>query len=136
MEEVEILKIGSILPTFRNKPTVMVVHNAGPTFEYYVNKLKENCIEKFSFQKTAQSIVGYPSVFRSSLIGNQSSYELKGISDGDPIIGKPYTINNSTWHTSTVEEIIDDCVIITKNSVYAIHTISKLRDEKLKNIGL
>ena len=142
MEEVEILKIGSILPTFRNKPTVMVVHDAGPTFEYYVNKLKENCIEKFSFQKTAQSIVGYPSVFtfakfaRSSLVGNQPSYKLKGISDGDPIIGKPYTINNSTWHTSTVEEIIDDCVIITKNSVYAIHTTSKLRDEKLKNIGL
>ena len=135
MEEVEILKIGSILPTFRNKPTVMVVHNAGPTFEYYVNKLKENC-DKYSFLKTEQSIVGYPSVFRSSLIGNQPSYELKGTSDGDPIIGKPYTINNSTWYTTTVEEIIDDCVIITKNSVYAIHTISKLRDEKLKNIGL
>jgi hypothetical protein len=131
MEEVEILKIGSILPTLRNKPTVMVVHNAGPTFEYYVNKLKENCIEKFSFQKTAQSIVGYPRGFYFA-----QCYELKGISDGDPIIGKPYTINNSTWHTSTVEEIIDDCVIITKNSVYAIHTISKLRDEKLKNIGL
>ena len=148
-KEVEILKIGSILPVmpikgtrvydtsqFKNKPTVMVVHNAGPTFEYYVNKLKENCIDRFSFQKTSQSIVGYPFVFRSSLVGNQPSLELKGISDGDPIIGKPYTINNSTWHTSTVEEIIDDCVIITKNSVYAIHNISDVRDLKLNDLGL
>jgi len=149
-KEVEILKIGSILPVmplikgtrvydtsqFKNKQTIMVVYDGGPLFDYYVNKLRESCKDEYSFQKTAQSIVGYPNVFRSSLVGNQPTTSLKGISDGEPQIDHIYTINNSSWHTTKVIKIIDGCVLITKNSVYAIHNLSDLRENKLGELGL
>lgn len=147
-KEVEILKIGSILPPtpilgtrvydtsqFRRK-TIMIVSDGGKLFNYYVNRLIVNCCDEYSYQRTTQSIVGYPNVFRSSLVGNQPTNELKGISDGDPIVGQSYTINNSSWHSSKVERVIDDCIIITKNSVYAIHSISDIRDKKLKDLGI
>ena len=147
-KEVEILKIGKILQItpisgsrvydtsqFR-KQTIMIVNDGGKLFEYYVNRLIVNCGDEYSYLRTAQSIVGYPNVFRSSLVGNQPTNELKGISDGDPIVGQSYTINNSSWHSSKVERVIDDCIIITKNSVYAIHNISDIRDKKLKDLGI
>lgn len=151
-KEVEILKIGSILPVmpfikgtrvydtsqFKNKQTIMVVYDGGPLFDYYVNKLKENCEDKYSFQRTAQSIVGYPIVANVGVLKrvNQPTNQLKGISDGFPIVGQPYTINNSSWHTSEVIKIIDGFIIMTKNSVYAIHNLSNIRENKLGELGL
>ena len=146
-KEVEILKIGSVMPIvpilgsrvydtsqFR-KTTIMVVYDGGKLFDYYIDILKKNC-DEYSYQKTAQSIVGYPNVFRSSLVGNQPVDTLKGISDGDPIVGQSYTINNSSWHTSKVERIIDGCILITKNSVYAIHNLSDVREKKLNDLDI
>jgi hypothetical protein len=143
-KEVEILKIGSVMPIvpilgarvydtsqFRKK-TIMVVFDGGKLFDYYVNGLIVNCGE-YSYQRTAQSIVGSPFSFRP---GVKSENILKGISDGEPIIGQSYTINNSSWHTSKVERIIDGCILITKNSVYAIHNLSDVREKKLKYLGL
>ena len=143
-KEVEILKIGSVMQIvpilgarvydtsqFRKK-TIMVVFDGGKLFDYYVNGLIVNCGE-YSYQRTAQSIVGSPFSFRP---GVKSENILKGISDGEPIIGQSYTINNSSWHTSKVERIIDGCVLITKNSVYAIHNLSDIREKKLKDLGL
>lgn len=145
-KEVEILKIGRILPflgnrlhdtsQFISKQTIMVVHNDVKLFDYYVSLLKNECGDKYNYLKSEQSIIGYPTVFKNPIRSNHPTYGLKGISDGDPIIGKPYTINNSNWHTSTVERIIDDCVIITENSVYAIHNISDIRNKKIKDLGL
>ncbi len=147
-KEVEILKLGSIMPVTPikgtrvydthqfKKQTIMVVNNGGPLFDYYVSILKENCEIDYNFLKTEKSIVGTPQIFRSSLIGNKPVDTLKGISDGDPIVGNSYTINNSSWHTSKVEKIIDDCILITKNSVYAIHNLSDVRDKKLNNLGI
>ena len=60
----------------------------------------------------------------------------RGIEDGSPIVGESYTLDNSSWYTSRIERVIDDCIIITKNSVYAIHSISDLRDKKLNNLGI
>ena len=143
-KEVEILKIGSVMPIvpilgarvydtsqFRKK-TIMVVFDGGKLFDYYIDILKKNC-DEYSYQKTAQSIVGSPFSFRP---GVKSENILKGISDGEPIIGQSYTINNSSWHTSKVERIIDGCILITKNSVYAIHNLSDVREKKLKDLGL
>jgi hypothetical protein len=147
-KEVEILKIGNIMPVlpikgtrvydtsqFRDKQTIMVVSDGGYLFDYYINILRSNC-DDYNYLKTAKSIVGKPQTFRSSLVGNQPVDTLKGLSDGDPQIGQSYTINNSSWYTSKVEKIIDGCVIITKNSVYAIHNVSDVRDSKLRNIGI
>jgi hypothetical protein len=146
-KEVEILKIGSILPVmpikgtrvydtaqFKNKQTIMIVSDGGELFDYYVNILRNNC-DDYNYLKTTKSIVGKPQTFRSSLVGKPVD-TLKGVSDGYPIIGQSYTINNSSWHTSKVEKIIDDYIIVTKNSVYAIHNLSDLRNKKINNLGL
>ena len=143
--EVEILKIGSVMPIvpilgisvydtsqFRKK-TIMIVFDGGKLFDYYVSRLIINCGDEYSYQRTAQSIVGSPFNFRP---GVKSENILKGLSDGDPIVGQSYTINNSSWYTSKVERIIDGCILITKNSVYAIHNVSKLRDKKLNDLGI
>jgi len=125
---VEILKIGNILPAVSSsgKKTIMIVSDGEQLFDYYVSILIQNC-DEYSFLKTSKSIVGKPQVFKSSLLGNQFMDTLKGLSDGDPVVGQSFTINNSSWYTSKVEKIIDDCIIITKNSVYAIHNLSDVR---------
>lgn len=120
---------------FGNKQTIMVVYDGDQLFDYYVSILMQNCNE-YSFLKTTKSIIGKPLFFRSSLLGNQFMDTLKGLSDGDPVVGQSYTINNSSWYTSKVEKIIDDCIIITKNSVYAIHNLSDVRQKKLDGLGL
>ena len=120
---------------FGNKQTIMVVYDGDQLFDYYVSILMQNCNE-YSFLKTTKSIVGKPQVFRSSLLGNQFMDTLKGLSDGDPVVGQSFTINNSSWYTSKVEKIIDDFIIITNNSVYAIHNLSDVRNKKINNLGL
>ena len=41
-----------------------------------------------------------------------------------------------SWSTTVVVNIINDDIIITKNSIYAIHDVSKMRDKKLKDLGI
>lgn len=144
--QVEILKIGKILPIvpikgtniydtsqFR-KVTIMVVHDCGELFDYYVSILRDNC-DNYSFLKTEQSIVGYP--FTEKFFGQHKLHTTcKGIPDSKPIIGHSFSLNGGGWHTSKVKKIIDDCVIITNNSVYAIHDISSFRERKLNNLGI
>jgi hypothetical protein len=136
-KEVEILKIGTILPDIKGgrEFTIMVVYNGGPIFDHYVSILREKCGDEYKYLKTDKAIVGTPSVFRSSLLGSVKVTSLKGLSDGDPIVGQSYTINNSSWYTSKVDRIVDEDILITRNSVYVIHDISKLRDKKLQDLG-
>ena len=144
MKEVEILKIGNVLPAGKltsfhpnlpsKKQTIMVVDNGGSLFDHYVSILRNSC-DDYGFLKAAKSIVGDPQVFRSSLLGHKTSV-LKGTSDGDPILGMSYTINSGSWRTSKVEKIIDNCIIITSNSVYAIHNLSDFRNKKIEDLGI
>ena len=130
-KEVEILKIGSILPVMPIKGTRVYdtsQFDGGELFDYYIGILRKNC-DEYGYQKTAKSIIGKPHPFKFN------DDTLKGISDGDPIVGQSYTIGNSSWHTSTVKKVIDDCILITKNSVYAIHNLSDVRDRKLNDLG-
>lgn len=135
-KEVEILKIGTILPDIKDgrEFTIMVVYNGGLIFDYYVKILREKCGDEYKYLKTDKSIVGTPSVFRSSLLGSVKAPSLKGIPDGDPMVGQSYSIDGN-WHTSTVNRIVDEDILITKNSVYVIHDVSKLRDKKLQDLG-
>lgn len=135
--EVEIIKIGNIIGPksfpFSNEgddKIILVATDGDVVYNYYLEILKKNK-PYFRYQKTVQSIVGYPTI--SYLEKNKT---LIGNSDGEAIIGKPYTINNSLWHTSNVEEIIENCVLVTKNSIYAIHSLSKLRDKKISDLGI
>ena len=144
-KEVEILKIGSIIPAIRsgkgivdegNKEsiaTIMVVFDGGHLFDHYVSILKEFCGDEYKYLKTAQSIVGTPNNLQFNI--KKKGNTLKGISDGDPVVGQSYSID-SYWRTSTVVKIIDEDILITKNSVYAIHNPSKIRDKKLSDLGI
>lgn len=139
--EVEVLKIGSIIPRVvggkidSEKKTIMVVYDGGPLFDHYVSILKEKCSDEYSYLKTQKSIVGTPSnrPDRFSKFEKPSD-TLKGRPDGVPEVGKSYTVDS--WRTSTVEKIIDDDILITRNSVYAIHNVEKLRDKKLNDLGI
>jgi len=133
-KEVEILKIGSIIPT-EGRDTIMVVYNAGPIFDHYVTILKEKCGDEYKYLKTQQSIVGTPSdrPDRFSRFDKPSN-TLKGIQNKEPKIGESYGVVN--WYTSTVNKIIDDNILITRNSVYAIHDVPKLRDKILNDLGI
>ena len=133
-KEVEILKIGSIIPT-EGRDTIMVVYNAGPIFDHYVSILREKCGDEYKYLKTDQSIVGTPSdrPDRFSRFDKPSN-TLKGIQNKEPKIGESYGVVN--WYTSTVIKIIDDNILITRNSVYAIHDVPKLRDKILNDLGI
>ena len=133
-KEVEILKIGSIIPT-EGRNTIMVVYDGGPLFDHYVSILREKCGDEYKYLKTQQSIVGTPSdrPDRFSRFDKPSN-TLKGIQNADPVVGESYGIGN--WYTSTVNKIIDDNILITRNSVYAIHDVSKLRDKILNDLGI
>ena len=73
-KEVEILKIGSIIPRvvggkintcyddYTDAETIMVVFNGGPLFDHYVAILKEKCGDRYKYLKTDQSIVGTPDI--------------------------------------------------------------------------
>ncbi len=149
-KEVEILKIGSIIPSIRSRTfeslivdegnkesiaTIMVVRNGGPVFDHYVSILREKCGDEYKYLKTDQSIVGTPNN-RSSRFSkfDKPSDTLKGMQNDEPEIGKSYGVEN--WYSSTVNEIIDEDILITRNSVYAIHNVSKLRDKKLNDLGI
>jgi hypothetical protein len=141
-KEVEILKIGSLLPVspikgtrvydtsqFR-KQTIMIVSNGGPIFDHYVNIIIKELSDDYVLLKTEKSIVGGPFSYRP---GNNNG-RLIGELDGPIVIGMSFAVEN--WHSSVVERVIDDTIVITKNSVYAIHDISNLRDKKLQYLGL
>ena len=107
-KEVEILKIGNVMPVlpikgtrvydssqFR-KQTIMIVNNGGFLFDHYVSILRENCESDYSFLKTEQSIIGYPQLFRTP---HKQSDTIKGISDGEPIIGNLCQRCGKMWGT-------------------------------------
>lgn len=144
-KEVEILKIGTIVPEViskweisegkkEGKSTIMVVCNGGPIFDHYVSILREKCGDEYKYLKTHQSIVGTPEQFRSSLVGYKKVDRIKGIQNEEPEVGKSYEVGY--WRTSTIMRIIDEDILITRNSVYAIHNPSKIRDKRLNDLGI
>lgn len=143
--EVEIIKIGEILRNdiLKNESrfVVMTVEDDDPTVNYYLSIFKDyvqSYLPNYSLLKT-QGIIrgsGEDRYFSGNFNGLKSHKHIRGRSDGDPIIGQSFTINNSSWHTSKVDNIIGDNIIMTKNSVYAIHNTSSMREQKLKNLGI
>jgi hypothetical protein len=140
-KEVEILKIGSIIPRVigdkinADSETIMVVSDGGPLFDHYISILKEKCGDDYQYIKTQKSIVGTPDnrPDRFSKFDKPSD-TLKGIQNADPVVGQSYGIGS--WYTSTVNKIIDEDILLTRNSVYAIHNPSKIRDKILNDLGI
>lgn len=121
MRKVEILKIGTIIP----ETILMVVVDGGPVYDYYIDILRKSCGNDYKYLKTEKLIVG--------AVSHPKSVQKF---DSEPEVGKAFTINNGSWQTSTVTRIVSDSVFITKNSVYAIHEVDKLRHQKLNDLGI
>ena len=133
MREVELYKIGTVLSPIKDKKQMMmVVYNAGEPCDSYIKILREHCKEEYSFMKTDKAIIGTPKMsMRSHLYEGHS---IKGNLYRDPVVGETMSIGN--WMTSKIDRIIDDCIIITKNSVYAIHDPALIREKKLNDLGI
>ncbi len=133
MREIEIYKIATILSPMKDKKQMMmVVYNAGEPCDSYVKILREHCEEEYSFMKTDKAIIGPAKMSMKSNI--YAGHSFKGILEDDPTVGKVLSLGH--WRTSVVDRIIEDCVIITKNSVYAIHDLALIREKKLNDLGI
>jgi len=134
-KEVEILKLGSIMPTIKHnvkspKETIMVVSDGGHIFDHYLSILRKELAGDYNFLKTTKMIVGGPFSYRP---GNNDS-RLIGKLDGDLVVGMSFAVGS--WHSSIVQKIINKNIAITNNSVYVIHNLSDFRDKKLEDLGI
>ena len=146
MKEVEVIKLGEIIGRLSGegalKPVVMTITDGGEIVDYYLDiflrnmkdELKENGVR---IQRTAGGIVSATPHFGDILRGKVPTGKgRKGIEDGEPIVGESYTLDNNSWHTSRVDRVIENCVLVTKNSIYAIHTLQNIRNRKLDDLGI
>ena len=134
--KIEIYKIGTLLPAIpsREKPIMMVVFDAGEPCDTYVKILRERFSEEYSFLKTQKVIIGTPKMGMRGQV--RRGHSIIGLEDAAPMEGQPYTIDSGSWHTSRVEKVVDGCVLITKNSIYALHDPAEMRDKKLDVLGI
>lgn len=133
MREIEIYKIATILSPIKDKKQMMmVVYNAGEPCDSYVKILREHCEEEYSFMKTDKAIIGPAKMSMKSNI--YAGHSIKGTLEDDPTVGKVLSLGH--WRTSVVDRIIEDCVIITRNSVYVIHDLALIREKKLNDLGI
>jgi len=138
MKEVEIIKIGDILGQLNHKqlhkdPYILIVSDGGEIVDHYNEILKRNS-EGYKIQKTTVDIYDrFGDMARGKIAKGKSR---KGIEDDIPEVGEYYTLDNGTWHTSRINKVIEDCILITKNSVYAIHSIAQHREKKLNELGI
>ena len=129
--EIEILKLGSIMTTKQSNGLrrLNIVCDGGPIFDYYKNLIIEHTSTYFEFYETEQIYIGGPFPYNDPR-------KLVGQLEDKPIVGQPLTLRSQRWYSSIITNIINDFIIITKNSVYIIHDLSNLRDQKLQNIGI
>lgn len=132
MNKVEIIKIAEIFRS-ANKPHIM--YEETPRTKLYVGKLIDFVNENYTNYAAIKSmgVIRQPHFDSLNYLKRTT---LTGVPDGNPIVGKPFTINNSSWHTSVVVDVISDNLFITKNSVYLLYDKSVDRDNKLKELGI
>jgi len=153
-EEVHIIKIGEIIGPIGERKAYLMVDEDDDINKYYVNIVREHFKDTHMIMKSS-GIIRQPTwssythmIMKSSGIIRQptwSSYNtfvgmterpVIGIPDGEPIIGKSFTINNSSWHTSEVKKIIENDILVTRNSVYLLYNKSNHRDRIIKDLGV
>lgn len=136
--KLKILKIGNILPSVKedtSNSTIMVISDGDEIISYYVSIVSEyfKSDENYSILKSSGDIINQ--LYRNTF-SKDRKLGLIGFADDYPKVGEIFTINGHVWHTSMVNIIIDDCILVTKNSLYALHNDSILRDKKLKKLGI
>lgn len=145
MREVEVIKIGEIIGNLSGKgaikPIVMIVTDGGDIVDYYLDiflrNMKDELVERgVGIQRTGGGIVSSTPRMSDILSGKfPKGKGIKGIEDSDPVVGQIYQLKDG-WHTSKVDRILEDCVLVTMNSVYAIHSTQTFREKKLKDLGI
>ena len=128
--EIELIKIGQVLDDYNTstKKTIMLIADGDNLINYYIKIFIDKVGDDYHI------LMANADTFIRSY--RRVSSVIKGVPDNEPIVGKRFTINNLMWGTSTVKVIVDDSIFITKNSVYAIHDVSKIREKKLKELGI
>jgi hypothetical protein len=128
-ETIEVIKIADIIRDIsgKGKQTIMIISDGDSKIEFYTSLFIKEKSNNYNILKTTGGIVGQPFL-------KERGKAIIGVCDDNPVIGKIFTINNYSWHTSKVVDIIENCVLITMNSVYVIHNNSNLRNLKLNKI--
>jgi hypothetical protein len=130
MREVEVIKLGDVLGSEGTKnPFILIITDGGEIVDHYNEILTRNCKDDYKIQRTIGGVV-------QERFGDVDRGKRSGMEDGYPVIGESYTLDNGIWHTSSVNRIIEGCVLITRNSIYAIHNLSEFRDKKLNELGI
>lgn len=128
----EVIKIGKILPPILNKSkTIMIVNNGGEIIDFYVNKLTNDFNNEFAFIKSEQSLIG--TSFTGTVWAKRGSSIIISLNDL-PNIGEFFYIEK--YRSSKVVKIIDNQIIITEDSVYALHNQSNIRESRLNDLGI
>ena len=130
MNQVEILKLGSIMTTKQHNGLrrLNIVCDGGHIFDYYRQIIVEKTSHLFEFYDTLQTFIGGPFPYNNP-------NRLVGTLDENLLVGQPFSVNKS-WRSSRIDFIIDEFIIITKNSVYVIDDISRIRDQKISQLGI
>lgn len=135
--KIEILKLGDIIPRvsdgkISDKKMITIVFDGGHIFDHHISILKERCKDDYHFMKTSKNIVGGPLGYKINadrrLIGNICK---------DPIVGNQLEICDGVkkiWHSAVIERIVEENIIITNTSIYAIHDQSEIREKILNQI--
>lgn len=127
--ELEVIKIGKVLPPIMNKSkTIMIVNNGGEIIDFYVNKLMNQLNSEFTFIKSEKSLIGILPSFSISIDNLPNIGE-----DIANIFPRKLSIG---FLPSKVVKIIDNQIIITDYSVYALHNQSNIRESRLNDLGI
>ena len=136
--EIELIKIGEIISNEENDKSrkTIKIGVGDPILNYYSNKLKKKTNYRF-IDYQVESIKMFKNY---SLFSHKSKLEIgqfrKGKLFQEVQIGLNIILSgNEVWGTTKIVEIVDE-VIITLNSVYAIHNIQLSREIKLNDLGL
>ncbi len=134
-EEVHIIKIGEIIGPIGERKAYLMVDEDDDINKYYVNIVREHFKDTHMIMKSS-GIIRQPTWSSYNTFVGMTERPVIGIPDGEPIIGKSFTINNSSWHTSEVKKIIENDILVTRNSVYLLYNKSNHRDRIIKDLGV
>jgi len=119
---IRILKLAEI-DNYTHSGKVMYVDKDNIEKQYYVNILED-------FYKNSDiKILDTSNKF-------WTNNDLRVFNHSEIEVGKPFSINGGSWQTSIVEEVIDNVILVTKNSVYVLYNLEELRERKLKDLGI
>lgn len=124
MKKIEIIKIAEIIGRFSGKPQI--------SYEI-TDKTKHGISQLISYIRSNWDDY---TLIESSSIRQPMNRTIFGYPDGDPVVGKSFTINGGSWWTSEVTDIVNQNIIITRNSVYFLYDKSIERNNKLMELGI